>query len=219
MKSWRRRWLSKWLVKQSCFAVLLSIFIATGVNAEPLKASEALTRLLSGFHSYQAVFAQTTLSAQGRLLGRSAGIFQMERPGRFRWETKEPTHQILITNNTILWIYDVDLEQATRQKISAVSRVNPASLLNSSPKALTEHFTVQYQQGRHATFLLKPKQPNQNFHSIQVSFKKGLLVKMEVLNALDELSLFEFSNIKVNSQLPSTLFDFKPGSNIDVVTQ
>ena len=37
----------------------------------------------------------------------------MLRPGRFRWETSDPYQQTVIANGDTLWIYDVDLKQAS----------------------------------------------------------------------------------------------------------
>ena len=40
----------------------------------------------------------------------------LERPGRFRWQTKEPMEQLVVADGQKMWVYDVDLEQVTVKK-------------------------------------------------------------------------------------------------------
>src|SRR3989338_3432080 len=99
------------------FLFLLMIFSAPIFSAQQKTAALELTQLLNGFSTFQAQFTQTTTDVNHQVLQQSSGTMMLMRPGRFRWETQNPTHQIVITDGKTLWIYDVDLKQATKQAI------------------------------------------------------------------------------------------------------
>ncbi len=179
-------------------------------------ASVQLNQLLSSFQTYQANFHQVTQDTDGRVLQTSQGRIMIKRPGNFRWEADTPTKQIIITDGKTLWVYDVDLAQATRQPLNQQTNVNPASLLSGSVENLKKQFTIT---GGGNVFQLVPTKKGINFNWIRVEFRGGVLASMKVQNNLDEVSTFQFTNIKINPSLPPSLFQFKPPRGVDVVNQ
>ncbi|MFK3617120.1 outer membrane lipoprotein chaperone LolA, partial [Coxiella burnetii] len=113
---------------------LLGIFLfsLSGIVSAQSDATTQLSQLLSNFRTYQAKFNQITFDGQDRVIQQSHGRVMIMRPGRFRWETDSPTKQIIITNGKTLWVYDVDLSQATQQPLAQKTNINPASLLSGS---------------------------------------------------------------------------------------
>ncbi|ACJ20258.1 outer membrane lipoprotein chaperone LolA [Coxiella burnetii] len=202
---------------------LLGIFLfsLSGIVSAQSDATTQLSQLLSNFRTYQAKFNQITFDGQDRVIQQSHGRVMIMRPGRFRWETDSPTKQIIITNGKTLWVYDVDLSQATQQPLAQKTNINPASLLSGSVKDLKQKFTITISPTSDAaTFQLVPRLGKSlNFNWIRLKFSKKQLTEMTVLNNLDERSIFQFSQIKVNAPLSSTLFEFKPSRGIDVVKQ
>ncbi|ABS77024.1 outer membrane lipoprotein chaperone LolA [Coxiella burnetii] len=202
---------------------LLGIFLfsLSGIVSAQSDATTQLSQLLSNFRTYQAKFNQITFDGQDRVIQQSHGRVMIMRPGRFRWETDSPTKQIIITNGKTLWVYDVDLSQATQQPLAQKTNINPASLLSGSVKDLKQKFTITISPTPDAaTFQLVPHLGKSlNFNWIRLKFSKKQLTEMTVLNNLDERSIFQFSQIKVNAPLSSTLFEFKPSRGIDVVKQ
>ncbi|AIT63319.1 outer membrane lipoprotein chaperone LolA [Coxiella burnetii] len=202
---------------------LLGIFLfsLSGIVSAQSDATTQLSQLLSNFRTYQAKFNQITFDGQDRVIQQSHGRVMIMRPGRFRWETDSPTKQIIITNGKTLWVYDVDLSQATQQPLAQKTNINPASLLSGSVKDLKQKFTITISPTSDAaTFQLVPHLGKSlNFNWIRLKFSKKQLTEMTVLNNLDERSIFQFSQIKVNAPLSSTLFEFKPSRGIDVVKQ
>ncbi|WP_264769745.1 outer membrane lipoprotein chaperone LolA [Coxiella burnetii] len=202
---------------------LLGIFLfsLSGIVSAQSDATTQLSQLLSNFRTYQANFNQITFDGQDRVIQQSHGRVMIMRPGRFRWETDSPTKQIIITNGKTLWVYDVDLSQATQQPLAQKTNINPASLLSGSVKDLKQKFTITISPTSDAaTFQLVPHLGKSlNFNWIRLKFSKKQLTEMTVLNNLDERSIFQFSQIKVNAPLSSTLFEFKPSRGIDVVKQ
>lgn len=175
-----------------------------------------LNQLLSAFQTYQATFKQITRDSSGQVIQTSHGRVMILRPGRFRWESDVPTKQIIITDSKILWVYNVDLSQATQQPVSRAMSISPASLLSASVQNLKKQFKIA-RQGNSETFTLSPQQNENTFQWIQLTFQQNHLVSMKVLNNLDETSTFEFQHIRINAPLSSSLFEFKPPGGVDVV--
>lgn len=190
--------------------------------AQNKAALAQLQQLLSAYHTYQANFAQVTLNNQGKILQKSSGRVYMMRPGGFRWETDVPTHQIIITDGRVLWIYDIDLAQATKQPFSARVSLNPAVLLSGSLKDLMSVFTVAgvVTNDNTISFTLIPiKSQQQNFTSIMLTFQNKVWIGMQTVNNLDQRSVFTFTQVQVDTPLAENVFSFTPPPNVDVVEQ
>lgn len=184
------------------------------------EASALLSQKLTSFRTYVATFEQLTYDGHGRALQRGQGRVMIMRPGLFRWEANMPTHQILITNGQTLWIYDVDLAQATQQPLNQKVNVNPAVLLSGSIENLQKQFNITEQSSAGTqTFILRPKQADMSFKSMQLTFAGGELQQMTVLNNLDETSEYQFKQIRINAPLPSHLFQFKAPPGVDIVNE
>ena len=197
--------------------LLLSIHCAF---ADEVKAAQQLSALLQRYQNFTADFSQVTFTQKGRVIQRSSGRLLLSRPGKFRWEALKPNKQIIIANNDKLWVYDVDLEQATVQKLVPGKSTDPATLLSGNVKELIKNFQVAVRDARGALwFQLLPKQKEGVFKKVLMQFKNNELVGMRVLNNLDQTSIFKFSTIQVDADIDPALFIFKPNKNVDVVRQ
>lgn len=184
-------------------------------------AADRLQARLNGFSTFQADFTQQTFQHNRRLLQQGVGLVKIKRPGKFYWVTKQPTEQHLISNGKMLWIYDVDLAQATSQALASRTSIDPAALLSGGVTQLTQQFKVQLQQtSADEIYTLVPKQPDSaGFINMTLHFRQNRLVGMTVLNALSQQSEFSFDNISLNQAIPDTWFVFKPPKGVDVVAQ
>lgn len=187
------------------------------------EASDRLAQLLNNLQSMQADFSQTTTDSGGsRILQKSTGQMALQRPGKFYWNaTTPPTKQILIADGTYVWVYDVDLAQATRQKLSDLKSTNPASLLSGTTEALQQRFNVtQIKKSESGEwFELRPKAKGDMFEWIQLHFQDNALTEMQLSDNLGQRSVLKFSNIKTNISLDSNLFRFQPSGKVDVISE
>src|SRR5690242_3768866 len=93
-------------------------------------SSAKLNELLSNFQAMSADFYQKAMIKKGT--GKtSSGTMAIKRPGMFRWEITRPNRQLIIADGKNLIIYDVDLEQATKQSLNKDPN-SPAILLSGS---------------------------------------------------------------------------------------
>ena len=109
---------------------------ASAAPADNLTAAKRLNKLLSNTKSMTANFSQTTKGANS---GTFSGTMSVQRPNNFRWETKSPSEQLIVANGSSMWIYDKDLEQATKQNVDSQVGNTPALLLSGDPSKIDKN--------------------------------------------------------------------------------
>lgn len=201
--------------------VILTILVAITFHtfAQTTSPTQELEVLLQRYTTYQADFTQITYDSNRRVIQKSRGRVILMRPARFRWETKTPTRQIIVSNGRKLWVYDVDLAQATQQEIATHTNVAPAALLTGNIAAITRQFYIsKVRLASGVWYRLQPKKKG-NLQSVLLLFEQGQLQKVRMTNYLEQTSIFNFSNVQLNKRLSITIFDFKPPTGVDVLTR
>ncbi|MBA2655152.1 MAG: outer membrane lipoprotein chaperone LolA [Gammaproteobacteria bacterium] len=181
-------------------------------------ASQQLDKFLSNFHSMSANFQQTSIIKKSTAK-KSIGTMALERPGKFRWEITSPNRQVIIADGKYLWIYDVDLEQATKQSLGKDAH-SPAILLSGSTAALEERFNIidSKQEGSKVIFNLKPKRSQDMVQRVELVFENDKLHQMSVIDNLGQKNIFTFSNVKINPSLATSLFQFHAPKGVDIIS-
>jgi len=199
--------------------VFLFALLSASVSFANLTPAQArLSQLLNHFTTYQADFSQRTYSEQQQLMQEGEGAVALSRPGKFRWVTRKPTNQIIIANGNVLWIYDVDLMQATQKPITSAMGQTPVALLSGQVDQVLSSFHIS--QSRPDEFTLLPKQAKQSgFEKLILSFSNERLVRLTLVNSLNQTSIFSFTHIKLNTPLAASLFQFTLPKGVEVLTQ
>ena len=194
------------------------IFCLTSFAQAP---DQQLSQLLSSLHSMQANFTQTSYDSTGRVLQKNIGTMALMRPGKFRWSISSPSQQLIIADGNNVWVYDADLQQASKQNMNSTQNTNPASLLSGSTDSLQQRFDVTLPDKKDSGqwFELKPKAKSDMFQWIQLHFQNGDLTQMTLSDNLGQQSTVEFTQVKNNVSLDSSLFQFKPPKGTDVFSQ
>lgn len=207
--------------KRYILILILFLFFPLSIYAET--AANALTLLLGLMQSMQAEFSQKIIDNKGgKVLQQSQGFMWLQRPGKFRWEVKSPTPQLIIANNAKLWIYDPDLSQVTIRSISKELGSTPALLLSDPSHALASNFTVSYAAEEHGVqwFLLKPNDQDSMFAVIKLGFDKKFTVRGMILqDNLGHVTHVNFNNVKLNAKIVPALFNFKAPLKVDVIDE
>lgn len=202
------------------FMLIACVSIASVAQAAS-SASDELSTLLSNIHTLSADFKQSIYAAadsRKKPIQTSEGTMQLFRPGKFRWEVKQPNTQLLIADEHYLWIYDVDLSQATRQVMDKNKVSSPASLLSGSTADLESRFDVVHLgKDTEQSFKLTPKNKGDLFKWIELKFSGGKLVQMKLFDNLGSLSIFQFTEVQLNPNLSPSLFQFKAPKGVDVI--
>ncbi|EKD77725.1 MAG: hypothetical protein ACD_42C00211G0002 [uncultured bacterium] len=205
------------IMKHFKYFFVFFVLFSVPVYAASDHAIAELTQLLNRFSTFSAQFTQTTMGARGEVIQTSHGTVMIARPGKFRWETNAPTHQIVITNGDTVWVYDVDLAQATKQTVQN-SGFNPAKLLSGDTSDLLKSFMITAQsQSQAITFTLIPRDHNAPFRKITMTFKNNLLQSMRIQTNVSQTNEFTFSHVALNPSLSRALFIFHAPSGTEVL--
>lgn len=203
------------------YAIILSSLLGIGLltTANAGTPLQDLQQKLSSFHGMRANFQQALFSDKRLAARKSSGSMAVLRPGKFRWETKSPNEQILVADGDLLWIYDVDLEQATKQKVDTTDSNSPALFLSGNVSDIPKRFTVANEKTTEgAGFKLSAKSADDMFQSIKIYFQADKLAKMVVETRIGQRSEFTFNQVEINPKFPSSTFNFKPPAGVDVLT-
>lgn len=198
--------------------ILTFIVVLFCTSAFAQSDADELAKLLGQYRTYKANFVQATYYANNLRPQKSTGRLYMQRPGKFRWEVDKPMKQTIIANGSTLWVYDVDLQQITKQGISLTQGGNPAVLLSGDVPKLIKNYTVKKVQFEKKTwYKLTPHARGSSFVLVLLRFQNNRLVSIRVQNNLNQISDFYFSNIQLNISLSPSLFNFKPPPGVDVL--
>lgn len=202
---------------RSCAAVLPLALFAGPVLAAA-SAEQRLDRYLSGVTSLRAEFRQEVADGEGRVRERASGTLTLQKPGRFRWDYREPAGQVLVSDGATLWLYDEELEQVTVRPVSQTLSTTPAMLLTGQGR-VGEAFVVEddADSGGLDWISLTPRRQDTDFRRVRLALRGGELVRMELTDRLGQVTAIDFSGIQRNPALQADLFRFEPPPGVDVV--
>ena len=191
---------------------------AQAKEASQATASKNLNNLLVNVKSMTANFSQTT---KGGKFGSHtfSGSMAVQRPNQFRWHTTGSAEQLIVANGNTLWVYDKDLNQATKQSTSNQVGDTPALLLSGDLSKISANFKVTQPNASKNYFVLYPKSSNASFKNLSISFNSGNPVMMVLNDNLGQTTSIKFSNVKRNGKIASSQFSFTPDKVVDVIEQ
>jgi outer membrane lipoprotein carrier protein len=166
----------------------------------------------------RAEFHQVLLNENSKPLEKSKGIFFLQRPGKFRWDYREPFSQTIVADGTHVWFYDPDLEQVT-VKSQNLALGNTPALLLSGERLPEESFQINNLPSRNslAWVELLPRDKEATFDRLLLGFDNDSLRQMELHDSFGQTTRLSFSEIKINLSLDPSLFIFTPPEGVDVV--
>jgi outer membrane lipoprotein carrier protein len=203
-------------VKKKCFishAVLFfSLFFTLSVMASD---ADELAKQLKILTTFSGSFEQSLVDDKGNMLQESSGVFFLQRPGYFHWQTKEPFPQLLISDLDSLWLYDPDLEQVTVRQYDEKMTATPALLLSGDVSKINQHYQVEKKSDDN--YLLTPKDQQELFVNLSVTFVDQQLSSMSLQDSLGQTTTFSFIDGVYNQEIPLGMFSFTPPVGIDVI--
>lgn len=184
-------------------------------------AGNRLNSLLAKFDSFSADFDQVSGSEDTRRMENSRGTLLLAKPNKFRWVAKEPFAQKLISDGDTLWIYDPDLEQATRRKVAESDTGVPALILNGQIEQLQAQYRIRLLQekGSNQLFELLPIHDAEVFTRIRLLFTEGLIKELQMEDSLGQKTSILFNNQKLNPDFSAESFMFVPPEGTDVIIE
>lgn len=180
-------------------------------------ASGLYDHFIADVDDLSARFVQRRYDVNGDLIEVSEGRFALLRPSRFRWHYATPFEQIIIADGEWLWMYDVELEQASRAPLSDLAET-PAMLL-SGERGLEEGYRVTELPSDQLRWVgLAPLDERATeFLSARIGFNDaGVPISFELIDGLRELTRIDFADLEINAGLTAADFGFSPPAGVAV---
>jgi outer membrane lipoprotein carrier protein len=211
------------------------LFIATflianypiNVPGSELKSLEILENFIKSTKSGKSDFTQTVTSpardGQAPRVKTSTGIFEFQRPNRFKFHYKKPFEQLILADGTHLWIYDADLNQASQRKQADAFANTPAAIIASSSdlSALRAQFNLEAAPEKDGLQWVqaKPKSADSTLQVVRIGFKGEALQQLDITDSFGQRSVINFGNMQINPALPAESFRFNLPKGAEVIKQ
>jgi outer membrane lipoprotein carrier protein len=181
--------------------------------------AEALQDVLKGYDRFSAEFEQMTRTEQSVTSEVSQGQFYVEKPGKFRWETYTPFPQTIVSDGEFVWIYDPDLEQATRKPVQSADANGAAMILNGDVDGLNEEYEIHQSDTSASTqmFELTPRSDQSSFQKIRIYFNEGVMSELLLEDVLGQQTTIMMQKPVINPDMEESLFHFDPPEGVDVL--
>ena len=204
-------------------ACSLTLFSALA-SASGLDSLEAFVKTArTGHAEFTQVVTAPAKDGQAARSKTSSGTFEFARPNRFKFVYRKPFEQTIVADGQTLWLFDVDLNQVTARKQSAVLASSPAALIASAAdiKALQADFSLSAAPDKDGLewVLANPKAKEGMLQSVRVGFKGADLAVLEILDSFGQRSVMTFTALRINTPLEPASFQFKPPAGADLIQQ
>lgn len=183
--------------------------------------------LLNGYvkklNTLEASFVQTLEDANGQVLQRQDGVFAMQKPGKFNWHYQGPEgyEQYIVADGKKLWFHDVDLEEVTVKPLDEALGTAPIALLTSD-EPLDRQFDITDlgQIGDHHMLQLESKVKDTDYGFALLAFNADKQLEiMQLRDPLGQVTSIEFSDAKLNGDIPTDRFVFTVPEGVHVTGQ
>ena len=199
----------------SALTAVLLLAISTAANAGARDQLDAFSKGLKGLDGQ---FSQQVFDPRGKQKEASSGRVAVSAPRLFRWEYVKPYPQLIVADGKTVWVYDPDLQQASKRPQGVEEASSPLAIL-LDPAKLDRDFTVKEAGASNGIewLQLTPKQADAAFKTAKLGFGKAGLAEMEYVDALGQRTKISFSGWKRNPGFAKGTFVFVPAQGVDVI--
>ena len=190
------------------------------VGQEKSDGQQLIDDFVNDVQTISGRFEQQLIDADDKVVDKSSGTIEIQKPGRFRWTYLEPYEQILVADGLNFWSYDVDLEQVTVKAQAEVLASTPALLLGGSQNVLDDFDYAGSFSERHIVWVrLRPKTTENGFTKVELGFDDGQLDRMIFSDNLGQTTLIALFDVTLNEAIDEHRLSFLPPEDVDVVGQ
>jgi outer membrane lipoprotein carrier protein len=207
-------------------ALLLALLFVAGApqsaEPDPGLAESLVLRIESRHARTQDLVARFVQSYRSGLLGRQLverGVVSIKRPGRMRWEYKEPEEKLFLSDGESFYFYVPEdrqvIIQAQDDQRSLAARLlfGGAGILEEFQASLDEPFEEGVLRVR-----LVPRQENAELERAYIDVEPSGLIRSILLEDIQgNRTLFRFNEVRENTGLPDRLFEFEIPSGVEVI--
>jgi outer membrane lipoprotein carrier protein len=180
---------------------------------------ETLREFVQNVRSGQGRFTQTVTSPDGKRRKVSQGVFEFQRPNRFRFVYAKPFEQTIVSDGQKVWLHDPELNQVTVRRLTQALGATPAALLAGG--SLDQDFELAAQPSRDGLEWAQatPRQRDGTIQTMRLGFRGKDLAALEILDHFGQRSVLLFPDFRANASVPPEQFRFTPPPGADLIEQ
>jgi outer membrane lipoprotein carrier protein len=204
-------------------ASLLACLFLAAPAAQPSDSARGLVRAIEQHHARTLdIVARFTQTYRSGMLGRELverGVVSIKRPGRMRWEYKEPEAKLFVSDGRTFYFYVpsdrqvVVSAQDVRHSLAARLLTGQGGLLDEFEATLEEPLEEGVLRLR-----LVPRQPQADVERATVDAEPGGRIRGVLLEDVQgNRTRFRFEDVRENTGLADRLFRFEPPKGTEVI--
>ncbi len=203
------------MIKLTLTLCLIS-FISIAQSSTEI-AQQRLNAALKTLDSVHVSFEQTVINDNNQVIQQSTGSLAIQRPKKFNWTYKTPYEQQIIADGEEIWVYDVDLKQASVKPMDDAIGKTPIMVLMNS-KTLAADFNInEIGQKKFLYWVeLTPKTDNGQFDRLYFGLKDNEIMAMDLRDTFGQSTQIAFKAHRYDVIHNPATFMFEVTPDIDV---
>ncbi len=202
-------------------AAVAAVLVHLPVASAGGDAVRGLDRWLSGTRDLECRFEQRLVSSALGGAARESGVLYVERPGRLRWDYREPERKIVLVDGGRTVLYVVEDRQWIRGRLSEEQGLLPMLLAGRGSVAdlfEASEATDETGEGRPRVRLVRRGAPGE-FEEIVLTLSPGdhAIERADVLDGAGNRVEYRFSALKRNRGIDPAVFAIEPPAGVEVL--
>lgn len=199
--------------------------MASDITAEDV--ADKLQQTYKQTYTFTADFDQISSMRMQRRQRKGSGVLFISKPGRIRWNYRQPDRQVLISNGETVSMY---FEKNRQMMVMSADRylssdVTYAFFVGNGD--IRRDFTIQkpdafpfLANGQYCIKLLpKETHPQLNYLHLWINSATWLVQRIQLVDQLDSITDISFYNIITNQPVADKIFVFTPPPDTEIIEQ
>ena len=202
-------------------AVILMLIVTGPALAAP--AHPVLTDMqakYSGISSMRAEFSQVLVHKESGSTEKRSGILFFKKPLLVRWETKQPSPELLLVTSKEIWNVFPDEEVAYKYPLSLAQDSRSIVRVVTGQARLDQDFQIEEKgdEGGMIALHLYPKEPVQALVEalLWIDSASKLIKKLRIYDFYGNANEIAFTRQDIGASVTDTLFTFTPAHGMTV---
>lgn len=202
--------------------VFLAAVVATA--GTPDSVEDIVDRVQKRFDAMSDFTAKVdqelVVASAGRTL-KAHGTVAFKRPGKMRWELRSDETQVIVADGKTLWFYQPEEQQVLRSPFETAFRSStPISFLTGVGR-IRDDFEASIDgsgEGK-VTLALLPRRQGGEVGRLRLTVETENydIVTAEIFDPLGNITRLHFSDLKRNSGLGDSWFEFEVPDGVDII--
>jgi outer membrane lipoprotein carrier protein len=207
------------------FLILFILFYSVPASADDsLKLlMERMQKRYETLGSLKANFTQTYESSRFSDQMVEKGIVYLRKGGLMRWEYNDPEDKIFVSDGVFYYYYVPEDKQVIKVPADQKTDQRSPTLFLAGRGDFLRDFRAEWADPRKGSNQVKltpiKPQPDFRYLLVDVDPAKGLILRLQVVDAFENRTDYRFQNIEENPRLPEQYFAFKAPPGTDVIFQ